>query len=122
MASELSWTQWLTMTGSFLFVIVLLVATLLLIKRLGTNYPVGSKKRIKIVDVQSLGARQKLLLVSVRDKELLIGLSPHGITSLGDWQLDENELHEELLSDPQPEGKLGSFKDALLATVRGRKK
>ena len=87
MASELSWTQWLTMTGSFLFVIVLLVATLLLIKRLGTNYPVGSKKRIKIVDVQSLGARQKLLLVSVRDKELLIGLSPMGLLHwvIGNW-------------------------------------
>ena len=50
MVSELSWTQWLTMTGSFLFVIVLLVATLFLLKRLGANYPVGAKKRIKIVD------------------------------------------------------------------------
>ena len=122
MVSELSWTQWLTMTGSFLFVIVLLVATLFLLKRLGTNYPVGAKKRIKIVDTQSLGARQKLLLVAVRDKEILVGIPPHGITRLSDWQLDESELDEELSTELQTQGKIGSFKEALLATVKGRKK
>jgi flagellar biosynthetic protein FliO len=122
MAGELSWTQWLTMTGSFLFVIVLLVATLYLLKRLGSNYPVGSKRQIKIVDVQSLGARQKLLLVAVRGQEMLIGVSPHGITSLGDWQQSEQDGGEELQPFQQSEGKKERFKDALLATVKRHKK
>jgi len=122
MASELSWTEWLTMTGSFLFVIVLLVATLLLLKRLGTNYPIGAKKRIKIVDVQSLGARQKLLLVAVRGQEMLIGVSPHGITRLGNWQRDENDDDEDMPLSSHSEGKIENFKETLLATVKGRKK
>ena len=122
MANELSWTEWLTMTGSFLFVIVLLVATLLLLKRLGTNYPIGAKKRIKIVDVQSLGARQKLLLVAVRGQEMLIGVSPHGITRLGNWQRDEIDDDEDMPTSSQSEGKIENFKDASLATVKGRKK
>ena len=122
MANELSWTEWLTMTGSFLFVIVLLVATLLLLKRLGTNYPIGSKKRIKIVDVQSLGARQKLLLIAVRGQEILVGVSPHGITCLGNWQQDEIDDDEDVQLPSESEGKIENFKEALLATVKGRKK
>ncbi len=122
MAGELSWTEWLTMTGSFLFVIVLLIATLFLLKRLGSNYPVGATKRIKIVDVHSLGARQKLLLVAVRGQEILVGVSPQGITRLGEWQRDDNELDEEAQPAQTSEGKIESFKDALMATVKGRKK
>lgn len=118
----MSWTEWLTMTGSFLFVIVLLIATLFLLKRLGSNYPVGATKRIKIVDVQSLGARQKILLVAVRGQEILIGVSPQGITRLGEWQQDDSQLDEEAQLAQTSEGKKGNFKDALMATVKGRKK
>ena len=91
-------------------VIVLLVATLFLLVSAWEQITQLAQKRIKIVDTQSLGARQKLLLVAVRDKEILVGISPHGITRLSHWQLDESELDEELSSELQPQGKIGTSK------------
>lgn len=122
MATDLDWTQWLSMTASFLLVIVLLVATLLLLKRFGLSHGAAGGGQINIVDVKNLGSRQKLLLVAVRGEEILIGLSPHSISQLGNWS--QPQANQPV--DPpagQPVGsKLDSFKQALVGTAQQRVK
>jgi len=111
--TDLSWTQWLSMTASFLLVIVLLVATLLLLKRFGLGQGVASGGQINIVDIKNLGPRQKLLLVAVRGEEILIGLSPHSISQLGNWSQPQNNQPIETQKKQATGATLDGFKQAL---------
>ncbi|MGY8802570.1 MAG: FliO/MopB family protein, partial [Pseudomonadales bacterium] len=82
MLAEFGWVDWLSMMGSFVFVIALLVATLLMLKKMGPRVGAVNNRRLNIIEIQNLGARQKLLLLSVNNDQVLVGLSPQGITSL----------------------------------------
>ena len=84
----IAWTDWLSMLGSFAVVIGLLLATLVMLKKLGPKVGVGDSGGIKIISVQNLGGRQKLLLVAIETEQVLIGLSPQSITNLGSWPLE----------------------------------
>ena len=81
-------TDWLSMLGSFAVVIGLLLATLVVLKKLGPKVGVGDSGGIKIISVQNLGGRQKLLLVAIETEQVLIGLSPQSMTNLGSWPLE----------------------------------
>jgi flagellar protein FliO/FliZ len=122
MLAEFGWVDWLSMIGSFVFVIALLVATLLMLKKMGPRIGVVNNRRLNIIEIQNLGARQKLLLVSVNNDQVLIGLSPQGITPLGRWGADE-QIGDLAAVDPEQEGEtsdsqLNTFKQLLSQTIR----
>jgi flagellar protein FliO/FliZ len=122
MLAEFGWVDWLSMIGSFVFVIALLVATLLMLKKMGPRIGVVNNRRLNIIEIQNLGARQKLLLVSVNNDQVLIGLSPQGITPLGRWGADE-QIGDLASVDPEHEGEapdrqLNTFKQLLSQTIR----
>jgi flagellar protein FliO/FliZ len=122
MLAEFGWVDWLSMIGSFVFVIALLVATLLMLKKMGPRIGAVNNRRLNIIEIQNLGARQKLLLVSVNNDQVLIGLSPQGITPLGRWGADE-QIGDLASVDPEHEGEapdsqLNTFKQLLSQTIR----
>ena len=122
MLAEFGWVDWLSMIGSFVFVIALLVATLLMLKKMGPRIGAVNNRRLNIIEIQNLGARQKLLLVSVNNDQVLIGLSPQGITPLGRWGADE-QIGDLASVDPEQEGEtsdsqLNTFKQLLSQTIR----
>jgi len=122
MLAEFGWVDWLSMIGSFVFVIALLVATLLMLKKMGPRIGAVNNRRLNIIEIQNLGARQKLLLVSVNNDQVLIGLSPQGITPLGRWGADE-QIGDLAAVDPEQEGEtsdsqLNTFKQLLSQTIR----
>ena len=122
MLAEFGWVDWLSMIGSFVFVIALLVATLLMLKKMGPRIGAVNNRRLNIIEIQNLGARQKLLLVSVNNDQVLIGLSPQGITPLGRWGADE-QIGDLASVDPEHEGEapdsqLKTFKQLLSQTIR----
>ena len=80
MAAEYGWAEWLSMIASFLLVIGLLVATLFALKKLNLGIGGDEGKRLKILEVKNLGARQKLLLVSVNTCLLYTSPSPRDAT------------------------------------------
>jgi flagellar protein FliO/FliZ len=88
--SLITLTDWLSMLGSFAAVIGLLLATLLLLKKMGPKTGAADTTGIKILSVQNLGGRQKLLLVAIKSEQVLIGLSPQNITNLGSWPLEQS--------------------------------
>ena len=56
------------MMGSFVVVLGLLVATLIVIKRMGPKMGISGSKRIQLLEVQNLGGRQKLVLVRINQQ------------------------------------------------------
>jgi flagellar biogenesis protein FliO len=76
---------------------------------------------MRILEVKNLGARQKLLLVSVNGEQILIGLTPQGMSRLGGWQPDEQSEIEEQLQSAPAEEKINSFKQLFKQTVKRQK-
>ena len=120
MVAEYGWAEWLSMIASFVLVIGLLVATLFALRKI--NPGISGSGRMRILEVKNLGARQKLLLVSVNGEQILIGLTPQGMSRLGGWQPDEqSEIEAQLQSAPAEEKKLNSFKQLFKQTVKRQK-
>ena len=122
MLAEFGWVDWLSMMGSFVFVLALLVATLLMLKKMGPRIGADNNRRLNIIEIQNLGARQKLLLVSINNDQVLIGLSPQGIISLGRWGPDEQvgdlEDVDPDLDGAVPDSQLNTFKQLLSQTIK----
>ena len=98
--ASFGWTDWLSMMGSFLIVLALLVATLIMIKKMGPKIGVSGNKRLQLLEIQNLGGRQKLVLVSVNEEQVLIGISAQSMTRLGNFsdspfKLDQPEESRE---------------------------
>ena len=98
--ASFGWTDWLSMMGSFLIVLTLLVATLIMIKKMGPKIGVSGNKRLQLLEIQNLGGRQKLVLVSVNEEQVLIGISAQSMTRLGNFpdspfNLDQSEESRE---------------------------
>ena len=93
MLTEFGWSEWLSMMASLLLVIGMLVATLFAIKKLGPNLGNSGNRRLKLLEIQNLGGRQKLLLVSLNGDQVLIGLTPQSMTKLGSWPVDEDVIN-----------------------------
>jgi len=68
-----------------LIVLVLLVVTLIAIKKMGPKMGIAGGKRLQLLEVQNLGGRQKLVLVRVNNEQVLVGLSGQNITQLGQF-------------------------------------
>ncbi len=84
----------LRMTGSFLIVLALLVATLFFVKRLSTNLG-GNSIQPGVNVVHHLGFRQKLIVIKINGDEILIAQSPHAVTLLRSWKISELEGTEQ---------------------------
>ncbi|NLQ16545.1 flagellar biosynthetic protein FliO [Marinomonas sp. M1K-6] len=67
---------------SLLFVVAFIPACLWLMKRFQFAQMKLGQSAIKIVNVQSLGTKEKLMLVEVEGERLLIGVTSHTITHL----------------------------------------
>jgi|SaaInlStandDraft_1057018.scaffolds.fasta_scaffold19785_4 flagellar protein FliO/FliZ len=127
MVSEFGLMDWLSMMGSFLLVIGLLMATLFFIKKMGPGISNAANKRMQIIEIQNLGGRQKLLLVRVNSDQVLIGISPQGMTSLGSWPLDKQQ--QEQINEQGIEGSqehtgsnpVENFKQLLTKTIKKQK-
>jgi flagellar biosynthetic protein FliO len=98
MMTSFGWTDWLSMMGSFFVVLGLLVATLLMLKKMGPKIGMSSGKRLKILEIQNLGARQKLILLSVNQSQILVGVSASSMTRLGEFS-DSTDSQGEVSSE-----------------------
>ena len=76
--------------GSLVLVFGLLGGVLWGLKRMQSRLQSAQPgRRIQVLDSLSIGARQKLLLVRVDGRQVLLGVSPGQMTSLGQWSGDE---------------------------------
>ena len=75
---------WLSMASSFLLVIGLLAVVLYLLRRFQPG-ALGSGRQIQLIESLATGSRQRVVLIRVRDKDLLLGVSLQQITTLAEW-------------------------------------
>jgi flagellar biosynthetic protein FliO len=118
--ATLGFTDWLSMIGTFSVVLVLLVLTLVMLKKMGPNLGNANGKRIQVLEAHNLGARQRLLLISVNQKQILMAMSPNGITKLDHFdstKIAEDMQSEELQSDVSSDLRK-SFKDIVSQVIK----
>ncbi|MGA1104725.1 MAG: flagellar biosynthetic protein FliO [Pseudomonadales bacterium] len=85
--------DWASFAASFFLVLILLAGTLFALKRMqGLNLSKQRNGQLQIKDSLSLGTRQKLVLVEVGTRQVLVGLSPTQMTRLGEWRAESADF------------------------------
>ncbi len=86
MNSAMTLGDWLQYLFSFIFVIGLLLALLWTLRKLqGGALLRKSTQRLQTLETLSVGARQKIMLVRVDDREILVGVTAQQMTVLTPW-------------------------------------
>lgn len=100
-------TDWLSFAVSFAIVLALLGALLYVMKRLQSGSLLGlPQRRIRVLEAVSVAPRQKLLLVRVKDQDILVGVTVQQINTLATFRLTEEEIVND--SVPRTAGADGS--------------
>ena len=90
------------LVGSFLIVIALMAGLLWALRRLQTKMAVqNSGRKLQVLEMLSVGTRQKIALVRVGDKEVLIGISPTQICALTGEMVSKSSLSTPGLATPE---------------------
>lgn len=76
-------SQWLSLVASFALVLVLLLGTLWVLRRIGAaGLRPQTGRRLAVVESLWLGNRQRVVLLRVDGREILLGISAQGINRL----------------------------------------
>lgn len=86
--------------GALILVLGLLLLTLYLMRRMGGGR--GVSGRMRMLDVLQVGTKERVVLVAVRDRELLLGVTSASIRTLAEFPGEEKEI-------PAPEPGFGAF-------------
>ena len=74
------------MLGSLALVVALMLALLWALRRLQSKMnSQNSGRRLQIIETISVGTRQKVALIRVGEREVLIGVSPTQIKGIASW-------------------------------------
>jgi flagellar protein FliO/FliZ len=91
--------DWLQYLLSFVFVIGLLLTLLWTLRKLQNGQGLLGKnmQRLQILETLSVGNRQKIMLMRVDNREILVGVSAQNMTVLTPWsQKDQDEVIKDL--------------------------
>jgi flagellar protein FliO/FliZ len=83
--AEIGWNEWLSMMTSLAVVLALLAATLFVLKKMGLSSTKDQSKKLQVGEVHNLGPRQKLIVVTINNEQVLLGVTPQAINRLGNW-------------------------------------
>ena len=113
--------DWVSMISSFLLVIGLLAVVLHLLKRFQPG-GLATGRQIQLLESFGTGARQKVVLVRVRDKDLLLGVSVNQINTLAEWPASESSGQGASIASLRPVGVSPAIMPAAQALSRFFKK
>ena len=83
--------DWLRVSGSFVLVLLLLGGMLWLLRRMkDMQLRHKGPARLELCETIHVGPRQKVALVRVGDKHILVGISPQQLVALGEVQAFSN--------------------------------
>ena len=86
-------SDWLSFAFSFGIVLALLGALLYTLKRMQSGNLLGmGQRRIRVIDSMSLAPRQKIVLVRVKDQDILLGITVQQINTLASFPLSAEEI------------------------------
>ena len=83
--------DWLRVSGSFVLVLLLLGGMLWLLRRMkDIQLRHKGPARLELCETIHVGPRQKVALLRVGDKHILVGISPQQLVALGEVQAFAN--------------------------------
>ena len=92
-------TDWLSYIASFTVVLVLLGLVLFALKKMQNGgLPGMSPRRVRILDTISIGPRQKIILLRVKDEDILVGVTAQQINTLAGFPLSSEEMAADQVS------------------------
>ena len=100
-SGQLGAMQWMSFGLSFLVVLLAIGAVYFLFHRfvLGTM-PRRVEPRMKIVESLAVGPRQKVVLLRLGQREVLIGVTAQQMNALGNWTLAPSSLAAAVAEEP----------------------
>ncbi len=130
---EIGWNEWLSMMSSLAVVLALLAATLFGLKKMGLSSSKNATKKLQVGEVHNLGPRQKLIIVTINNEQVLLGVTPQAINRLGNWpeqqttdDLDQSseidQLEPELESPSDSPGKFQQLMKQVVERTTERNK
>lgn len=103
----------LNMLFGLVFVIAMIFALAWIVKRMG-GIQLQNNQRLRLLGGLSLGARERVVLVQVDNKKLVLGVAPGHVRTL---HVMEGEIEEPINSAAGPDN---HFKDKLLQALKSR--
>ncbi len=95
MNSSLHLSDWLSFAASFGAVLAVMAVLLFALKKIQTSNLLGlPKRRMRVLETMSAGPRQRVVLMRVKNQDVLIGITPQGMSLLTTFELTEEELAE----------------------------
>lgn len=92
----MSSTNWLYVAMNFAIVLALLGGVLYVLKRMqGGNLLGMPARKIKVIEMVSVAPRQKVVLLRVKDQDVLIGVSPQQINAIATFPVSDDEMQTE---------------------------
>lgn len=86
MNSAWTWGDWLQYLFSFIFVIGLLLTLLWTLRKLqGGALLRKNTQRLQTLETLSVGPRQKIMLIRLDDRDILVGVTAQQMTVLTPW-------------------------------------
>ncbi len=89
--------EWLRMMGSLVLVLVLAVACLWVWRWLQNN-SLGGRRAVRaqlaVEETIQLGVRHKIVLLRAGSQQVVVGVSPNGMTALAQWSRFNGELQQ----------------------------
>ena len=121
-------TNWLYVAMNFAVVLALLGGVLYVLKRMqGGNLLGMPARKIKVIEMVSVAPRQKVVLLRVKDQDVLIGVSPQQINAIATFPVSADELQTEANPATAEEGNnslapMARRLSALLAAAQNKDK
>jgi flagellar protein FliO/FliZ len=93
--------EWMSFGLSFLLVLLTIGALYFLFLRFGLGaMPVKTERRMKVVETLAVGPRQKIVLLRVAGREVLVGVSAQQMHALADWPMDTEVVVAKAVVEP----------------------
>lgn len=84
----------LPMLGGLLAVLVLIFLLASMLKKFSSFNLVAN--HIKVIESQSLGSKEKLVIVEIQDRQLVLGVTPHSINAITELNSPVEKKHNNL--------------------------
>lgn len=90
--AQIGLSSWLMFGLSFLGVLAAMLAVFLVARRLlGRLAGPAGAPRIRVIENLAIGPRQRIMLLSVREHQILVGATQQQITTLARWDTGGDE-------------------------------
>ena len=101
--------EWLSFGLSFLLVLLTIGALYFLFHRfvLGAM-PVKMERRMKVMETLAVGPRQKMVLLRIAGREVLVGITAQQMNALAEWPLEGGAVAAKAVVEPMPPARVAA--------------